>query len=55
MEEKSVEITNSKKPAVYGIVGAVIVLALLGAFIPTAKDYITAIVKILLEGIKIFI
>lgn len=55
MEEKSVEIPKSKKPVIYGIVGVVVVLALVGAFVPTAKDYIVSIVKILLDGVKIFL
>lgn len=46
-----VEETNSKKWVLFGLAGAVVVLSVSGAFIPSAREYIVSIVKILLGAI----
>lgn len=45
------EDTNSKKWVLCGLAGAVIILSVAGAFIPSAREYIISIVKILLGAI----
>lgn len=51
-EDKTVTWSPFKKKIVYSIVGTVLTLALIGAFVPEAREYVTGMVKILLGGIS---
>lgn len=43
METTTNEVSNTKKYVIFGTVGTVLVLALVGAFVPDSRQYVTAI------------
>lgn len=54
-DTKTQDWSKGKKITIFALVGLIIVLSLSATFIPTAREYVVNIVKIILEGIKLLL
>jgi hypothetical protein len=46
--------STNKKIVVFSVVGAIIILSIIGTCVPSAREYSTTMVKLMMEFVKTF-